>query len=114
MSVETVAVNDGTTRLFKQDECGYAYRESVFKRELKGLYIVTYCKFQIGRTIYKSLSLRTVSRLFRYEELLHENLELGLRFKGGYSMKQHRFYFNIPLTFNYNPKHIHADSCCLE
>lgn len=34
-----------------------------------------------------------------------ENLELGLRFKGGYSMKQHRFYFNIPLTFNYNPKH---------
>lgn len=34
-----------------------------------------------------------------------ENLELGLRFKGGYSMKQHRFYFNIPMTFNYNPKH---------
>lgn len=27
VSVETVAVNDGTTRLFKQDECGYAYRE---------------------------------------------------------------------------------------
>ena len=34
-----------------------------------------------------------------------EDLQLGLRFKGGYSMKQHRFYFRIPLTFNYNQKH---------
>lgn len=47
VSVETVAVNDGTTRLFKQDECGYAYRESVFKRELKGLYIVTYVTYRL-------------------------------------------------------------------
>ena len=46
VSVETVAVNDGTARLFKQDECGYAYRESVFKRELKELYIVTYITYR--------------------------------------------------------------------
>lgn len=50
VSVETVAVNDGTTRLFKQDECGYAYRESVFKRELKGLYIVTYVTYRPEKT----------------------------------------------------------------
>lgn len=49
VSVETVAVNDGTTRLFKQDECGYAYRESVFKRELKGLYIVTYVTYRLKK-----------------------------------------------------------------
>lgn len=49
VSVETVAVNDGTARLFKQDECGYAYRESVFKRELKGLYIVTYVTYRLKK-----------------------------------------------------------------
>ena len=49
VSVETVAVNDGTTRIFKQDECGYAYRESVFKRELKGLYIVTYVTYRLKK-----------------------------------------------------------------
>lgn len=49
VSVETVAVNDGTTRLFKQDECGYAYRESIFKRELKGLYIVTYVTYRLKK-----------------------------------------------------------------
>lgn len=34
-----------------------------------------------------------------------DNLRMGVQFRGGYSMKQHRFYFNIPVTLNYNQKH---------
>lgn len=33
------------------------------------------------------------------------NFQLALRFRGGYSMKQHRFYFSIPASFTYNAKH---------
>ena len=34
-----------------------------------------------------------------------ENFQVAIRFRGGYSMKQHRFYFMVPLTFTYNAKH---------
>ena len=35
----------------------------------------------------------------------NDDMQIGIRFKGGYSMKQHRFYFRIPLTWNYNKLH---------
>ena len=34
-----------------------------------------------------------------------KNFQIALRFRGGYSMKQHRFYFKVPFTFTYNAKH---------
>ncbi len=34
-----------------------------------------------------------------------ENYQIGIRFKGGYSMRQHRFYINIPVSFTYSAKH---------
>jgi len=33
------------------------------------------------------------------------NLQLSLQFRGGYSMKQRRLYYNVPFVFNYNAKH---------
>ena len=41
VSVETLEVETGRERLFTREECRYAYRESIFKKELKGKYIVT-------------------------------------------------------------------------
>ena len=41
VSVETVEVETGRKRIFTKEECRYAYRESIFKKDLKGKYIVT-------------------------------------------------------------------------
>lgn len=49
VQVETVACQTGKTRLFQADECGYAYRRSVFKEELKGQYIVTHVTYRLGK-----------------------------------------------------------------
>lgn len=41
----------------------------------------------------------------RGEYAFNRNLQISLGIKGGYSFKQHRFYFNVPARFNYNAKH---------
>lgn len=46
--VETVHLQSGEKRCFKVDECGYAYRQSVFKNELKGQYAVTYVTYRLS------------------------------------------------------------------
>lgn len=47
--VETVEVETGKERIFSKEECRYAYRESIFKQELKGKYIVTYVTFRLSK-----------------------------------------------------------------
>jgi UDP-N-acetylmuramate dehydrogenase len=49
VSVETVNLTDGSHRTFKNEECGYAYRQSVFKNELKGCYAVTYVNIRLSK-----------------------------------------------------------------
>ncbi|MBQ8442393.1 MAG: UDP-N-acetylmuramate dehydrogenase [Bacteroides sp.] len=50
VEVETVEVTSGEIRIFKNEACGYAYRESVFKRSLKHRYIVTQVSYRLKKT----------------------------------------------------------------
>lgn len=47
--VETVSVDTGELRVFTNEECHYAYRESIFKKALKGKYIVTYVTYRLQK-----------------------------------------------------------------
>ena len=47
--VEAMAL-DGTVRVFANDECGYGYRDSIFKRELRGQYIVTHVTYRLEKS----------------------------------------------------------------
>lgn len=48
--VETVEVATGNERVFSVEECGYAYRKSVFKGALKGRYIVTHVTYRLSKS----------------------------------------------------------------
>jgi len=47
--VECISLSDGTRRVFKNEECNYAYRSSIFKHELKGQYAVTYVTYRLSK-----------------------------------------------------------------
>ena len=47
--VETVEIQSGAIRIFSTAECRYAYRDSIFKNELKGKYIVTAVQYRLQK-----------------------------------------------------------------
>lgn len=50
IAVKTIAVADGNERVFSNAECHYAYRDSIFKNQLKGQYIVTSVIYRLSKT----------------------------------------------------------------
>lgn len=49
VSVDTFGLETGEERRFMWEECRYAYRESVFKQELKGKYAVTFVTYRLKK-----------------------------------------------------------------
>ncbi|MFA6581375.1 MAG: UDP-N-acetylmuramate dehydrogenase [Paludibacter sp.] len=68
LSVSTLEIETGLVRIFPIDECRYGYRDSIFKSELKGKYIITSVLFRFERQPVYNLS---------YQHLEEEVLKNG-------------------------------------
>ena len=49
VSVDAVEAATGQKRRFSNGECRYAYRDSIFKKELKGQYFVTHVTYRLSK-----------------------------------------------------------------
>lgn len=49
-TVEAVSSITGLPRVFSWDECEFGYRESIFKKDLKGQYVITGVVFRLNKT----------------------------------------------------------------
>lgn len=47
--VYAVSIDDASLRIFTNDECMYSYRESIFKHQLKGKYIIAYVTYRLKK-----------------------------------------------------------------
>ncbi|NLP56962.1 UDP-N-acetylmuramate dehydrogenase [Lutibacter sp. B1] len=47
--LEALEIETGKTKIFTKDECKFGYRNSVFKNELKGKYIITSVTFKLTK-----------------------------------------------------------------
>ena len=54
-TVQTICLTDGSERDFSNKECNYAYRQSIFKNELKGQYAVAYVIFSLSKVAQPKL-----------------------------------------------------------
>lgn len=54
-TVQTICLADGSERDFSNKECNYAYRQSIFKNELKGQYAVAYVIFSLSKVAQPKL-----------------------------------------------------------
>lgn len=53
--VEAVSLADGTLRTFVNSDCRYAYRQSIFKQELRGQYAITHVVYRLSRQFVPQL-----------------------------------------------------------
>lgn len=61
LKVHTVSVSDASERVFTNGECRYSYRNSIFKEELKGKYIVTHVTYRLRKKAEYHLSYGNIS-----------------------------------------------------
>ena len=61
--VRTVSMTDGSLHTFSNADCRYGYRDSVFKNELKGKFIVTYVTYRLKRLGEPNLGYGGLSRI---------------------------------------------------
>lgn len=64
VEVETLEKATGKIRLFTNGECEYAYRESIFKKSLKGQYIVTSVTYRLQKNPVFELSYGNLKEFF--------------------------------------------------
>lgn len=62
VSVEAMDALTGEVRIFSNEECRYAYRNSVFKHELRGKYFITHVVFRLSKRPVFHLSYGEVQR----------------------------------------------------
>lgn len=68
--VETVEVETGRDKVFSNADCRFAYRQSVFKNELKGKYVVTYVTYRLSKAAVFNLEYGNIrTELQRYPEV---------------------------------------------
>ena len=62
-SVHTVEIGTGNERIFSNEECRFGYRDSIFKHELAGRYIVCSVVFRLNTRFAPNLSYKALANL---------------------------------------------------
>lgn len=61
-NVEAIEYSTGIERTFSAQECEYAYRQSIFKNELKGKFAITAVTYKLSKTFTPDLEYAAIKR----------------------------------------------------
>lgn len=71
---EAVELNNGEKRTFSNEECQFAYRDSIFKNTLKGKYAITSVTFKLDKAPTFNLSYGNIEKLLEGKTASLENI----------------------------------------
>lgn len=60
-SCRAFEIASGKIRVFEKEDCGFSYRDSVFKSSLKGIYIITEVSFKLSKIVMPKVSYGAIS-----------------------------------------------------
>lgn len=71
-SIEAISVDDLSKRIFTNAECNYAYRDSIFKKSLKGKYVITYVTYRLSKKANPNIGYGALKSVLAENPLLKE------------------------------------------
>jgi UDP-N-acetylmuramate dehydrogenase len=74
-SCNAFELTTGTFKTFNKDDCGFGYRESVFKNELKGQYIIVSVKFQLSLVPHFNLTYGAIEQELKARNITSPTLK---------------------------------------
>lgn len=78
LSVETLSLENGEMRTFTNAECEYAYRQSVFKKSLKGLYAVVSVTMRLSKQFSPNVGYGNIRQAMEGKELTAANVRQAI------------------------------------
>ena len=78
LSVETLSLENGKMRTFSNAECGYAYRQSVFKKSLKGQYAVISVTMRLSKQFSPNVGYGNIRQALEGRELTAANVRQAI------------------------------------
>lgn len=73
-SLDAVEVNNGSSRMFYKNDCKFAYRDSVFKQELKGQFAVTSVTLKLSKKPVLNTSYGAIQQKLDEKEIMEPSI----------------------------------------
>ncbi|MBK0382611.1 UDP-N-acetylmuramate dehydrogenase [Pedobacter sp. SD-b] len=74
-SCEAFEIKTGSFKVFLKKDCCFGYRESIFKQDLKGKYIITSVKFKLSIHAYLNVSYGAIEDELKKREIYQPNIK---------------------------------------
>ena len=76
ISCETLNIDTLQERVFTKEECHFDYRNSIFKKELKGKYIITSVTFELSKVVHrKNISYGDIQKILAEKNIENPNIK---------------------------------------